>query len=88
MLKYFSSEDRNQLFFTGASQLALVVRNRFADAGDIRDVVGSIPESGRSPGGGHGNQVQYSCLEHAAGQRSLVGYSSWGCIESDTTEAT
>ena len=32
------------------------------DAGDIKDV-GSIPELGRSPGGGHGNPLQYSCLE-------------------------
>ena len=45
-----------------ASQLALVVKNLTANAGDIRDV-GSIPGSGRSPGGGHGNPPQYSCLE-------------------------
>ena len=35
-----------------------------ASAGDIRDV-GSIPESGRSPGGGNGNPLQYSCLENS-----------------------
>ena len=34
-----------------------------ADAGDIRDA-GSIPGSRRSPGGGHGNSLQYSCLEN------------------------
>ena len=34
-----------------------------ANAGDKRDM-GSIPESGRSPGGGHGNPLQYSCLEN------------------------
>ena len=34
-----------------------------ANAGDIRDT-GSIPGSGRSPGGGHGNLLQYSCLEN------------------------
>ena len=34
-----------------------------------------ILESGRSPGGGHGNSLQYSCLEEFHGQRSLVGYS-------------
>ena len=45
-----------------ASQVALVVKNSTANAGDIRDV-GSIPGSGRSPGGGHGNPPQYSCLE-------------------------
>ena len=44
-----------------------------ANAGDISDV-GSIPGSGRSPGGGHGNPLQYSCLENSHGQRSLVGY--------------
>ena len=51
------------------------------NAGDL----GSIPGSGRSPGGGHGNPLQYSCLEFH-GQRILVGYSSWGCKESATTE--
>ena len=39
-----------------------------------------------SPGGGHGNPLQYSCLENPHGQRSLVGYSAWGCTESDTTK--
>ena len=47
---------------------------------------GSIPGLGRSPGGGHGNPLQPSCLENLRGQRSLAGYSSWGCKESDTTE--
>ena len=37
--------------------------------------VGSIPELGRSPGGGNGNPLQYSCLENPQGQRSLLGYS-------------
>ena len=46
-----------------ASQVALVVKNPLADAGDVRDV-GLIPEWGRSPGGGHGNPLQYSCLEN------------------------
>ena len=39
-----------------------MVKNLPANAGDIRDVAW-IPESGRSPGGGHGNPLQYSCLE-------------------------
>ena len=47
----------------GASQVALVVKNPSANAGDIRDV-GSIPGSGRSPGGGHDNVLQYACLEN------------------------
>ena len=46
-----------------ASQMALVVKNPSANAEDIEDV-GSIPESGRSPGGGHGNPLQYSCREN------------------------
>ena len=46
----------------------------------------SIPGLGRSPGGGHGNPLQYSCLENSHGQRSLVGYSPWGCKESDMME--
>ena len=46
----------------GASQVVLEVKNPSASTGDIRDV-GSIPESGRSPGGGHGNPLQFSCLE-------------------------
>ena len=48
--------------------------------------LGSIPGSGRFPGGGHGNPLQYSCLENPMDQRSLVGYSPWGHKESDTTE--
>ena len=43
--------------------MALVVRNMPASVGDVRDV-GSIPGLGRSPGGGHGNPIQYSCLEN------------------------
>ena len=39
-----------------------MVKNLPANAGHIRDV-GSIPGSGRSPGGGHGNPLQYACLE-------------------------
>ena len=40
-----------------------MVKNPPANAGDIRDA-GSIPGLGRSPGGGHGNPLQYSCQEH------------------------
>ena len=64
-----------------------MVKNPPANAGDIRDT-GSIPGSGRSPGGGLGNPLQYSCLEKSHGQRSLVGYGPWGHRELDTTEAT
>ena len=46
-----------------ASQMALVLKNSPARAGDVRDA-GLIPGSGRAPGGGHGNPRQYSCLEN------------------------
>ena len=48
--------------------------------------LGSIPGLKRSPGGGHGNPLQYCCLENSYGQRSLEGCSLWGHKESDTTE--
>ena len=52
------------------------------NAGDL----GSISGLGRSPGGGHGNPLQDSCLENPCGQRSLAGCSPQGCKELDTTE--
>ena len=52
------------------------------NAGDLS----SIPGLGRSPGEGHGNPLQYSCLENPYGQRSLAGYSPWGHKELDMTE--
>ena len=54
-------------------------KNLSPNAGDVRDV-GLIPGSGRSPGGGNGNPLQYSWKFH--GQRILAGYSPWGCKES------
>ena len=56
------------------------------NAGDAGDA-GWILGLGRPPGGGHGNSLQYSCLENPHGQRSLVGYSPRGHKGSDTTEA-
>ena len=47
----------------GASQVVLAVKNPPANAGDVREA-GLIPGSGRSPGGEHGNPLQYSCLEN------------------------
>ena len=61
-----------------------MVKNLPAIAGDKRDV-GSIPESGRSPGGRHGNPLQYSCLENpmdGGAWRATVH----GIAESDMTE--
>ena len=48
---------------SGASQVALVVKNLPANAGDVRDE-SSIPGLGRSPGEGNGNPLQYSCVEN------------------------
>ena len=47
----------------GASQVVLLVKNPPAEAEDIRDTH-SIPGWERSPGGGNGNPLQYSCLEN------------------------
>ena len=68
----------NNIYFPGGSDGKEPVCN-------VREL-GSIPGLGRSPGGGHGNQLQYSCLENLHGQRNLVGCSPWGLKESDTTE--
>ena len=65
--------------------MALVVKNLPVNEGAIRDW-GSIPGLGRPPEGGHGNPLQYSCLEYPHGQRSLAGYSPWGRKESDKTD--
>ena len=50
-----------------------VVKNLPSSAGDAKDT-SLIPGSGRSPGGGNSNPLQYSCLENPHGQRSLAGY--------------
>ena len=66
-----------------ASQVALVVKNPPANAGGIRDV-GSIPGSGRSPLGGHGNPLQYSCLENPMDRgawRATWGHKSQNDLE-------
>ena len=51
------------MYMCGASQVALVGKNPPANAGSMRDA-GSVPGSGRSPGGVHGNPLQDSCLEN------------------------
>ena len=52
------------------------------NVGDLDSMLGL----GRTPGGGHGNPLQYSCLENPPGQRSLAGYSPWGHKELDMNE--
>ena len=49
--------------------MVLLVKNPPASAGDARDV-GSIPGSGRSPGGGNGNPLQNCCLENSMDRRA------------------
>ena len=68
------------------SQVVLVVKNTPASEGDVKDS-GSITGLGRSPGGGYGNPLQYSCLENP------MDRGSWRATihriaESDTTEVT
>ena len=58
---------------------AQAVKKSAYNAGDL----GSTPELGRSPRGGHDNPLQYSCLENPHRHRSLADYSSWGVKESD-----
>ena len=62
--------------------MVLVVKNPPANTGDIRDA-GSVLELRTSPGKGHGNPLQYSCLENPHGQRVLTGHN---VAESDMTE--
>ena len=62
-----------------------VVKNPPDNAGDTGDQ-GFIHESGRSPGRGNGNPLQYSCLGNSTYKGNLVGYSPWGHKELDMTE--
>ena len=84
MAVYFNLNPPNRSL--GASQVVLVVKNLPANAGDIRDA-GLIPVLGRSPGGDHGNPLQYFDLEN------LVDRETWKATvprmtQSDTAEAT
>ena len=66
------------LGFPGGS----VSKESTCNVGDL----GLIPGLGRSPGGGHGNPLQYSCLENPQGQKSLMGFSPWSHKEWDKNE--
>ena len=78
--------DVPELYPPGDSQVVLVVKNRPANVGDVRDV-GLIPGLGGSPGGGHGHPLQYSCLENPMDRGDW-----WATVhrvaESDMTGAT
>ena len=69
-----------------ASQVMLVVKNLPANAGDVGNA-GLIPGSGRSPGGGHGSPLQYSCLENPMDRGGLQA-TVRSVAELDTSEAT
>ena len=64
------------------SQVVLVVKNLTANAGDIRDT-DSILETGRSPGGGHSNPLQYSCLESTKDRKAW-----WAMVNGVTKSQT
>ena len=81
-----NSQGQNCLFLIWPSpHVALVVKNLPVNAGNVRDT-GSIPGSGRSPGGGHGNPLQFLCLENPVDRGAWGGYSSQGCKKLDMTE--
>ena len=63
-----------------------MVKNPLANAGDVRDTH-LIPGSGRSPGGGNGNPLQYSCLENSMDRGAWWTTVPCGHKELDTTEA-
>ena len=67
--------------------MALVVKDPPVRAGDVRDA-GSIPGLRRSPGKGHGNPLQCSCLENPMNRGAWWATVHGGCTESNTTEVT
>ena len=87
------NKNKHKSFYLGlrknkSSQVVIVVKNLPANAGDTRDT-STIPGLGRFPSGGHGNPLQYSCLENPKERgASRVCYSPWGWKELDMTEAT
>ena len=64
-----------------------MVKNPPINAGDV-GVLGSIPGSGRSPGGGHGNPFQYSCLENPMGREVWGGYTTVHGVSKSQLEMT
>ena len=76
--QYLSNISKRWKGFPGGSDS----KESACNVGDL----GSNPGLGRSPGGGHGNPLQYSCLENPCWQRSLAGCNPWGHKQSDTTD--
>ena len=85
----FSHKKMTSTTYLGASQVALAVKNQPASAGDVRDA-GLTPGLGRSPRGGHGDPLHYSCLENLMDRvdRSMAGYRPQGCKGSNMTGTT
>ena len=73
-LSFFMSMEIINFFFLSSFPSVADSKESTCNTGDL----GSISGLGRSPGGGHGYPLQYSCLEYSHGQTSLVGYSPWG----------
>ena len=70
------------MLLMGASPVAQLLKNPPANAGDVRGV-GLIPASGRSPGEGNGNPLQYSCLENP-----MYGGACWATVHGVTKSWT
>ena len=92
LVKNMSVMQETLFWFLGQEDLPTTLFLGFPGGSDSKESackagdLGLIPGLGRSPGGGHGNALQYSCLENSHGQRSLVGYSPWGGRELDTAK--
>ena len=74
-----------KLFIHSNTFNGILVKNPPANAGDSRDV-GLVPGSGRFPGEGNGNRLQYSCLGNSMNREAWLTTVPWGPKESDTTE--
>jgi len=84
---HFTRKRNEVLMHAWASWVVLVVKNPPANAGNKRDV-GLIPGSGRSPGEGNGNPLQYSCLENPMDREAWRATVHGATKESDMAEAT
>ena len=69
------------------SHVVILIKNPPANAKDVGDM-GSVPCSGRSPGGGCGNPLQYSCLQNPMDRGAWWATTMGGCKESDMTKMT
>ena len=77
---------KNKIKITEGFPGCSVVKNSPANAGDLRGTA-LIPGSGRSPGGGHSNPLQYSCLQNPMDRGAWQAtHSPWGHKELDATE--